>query len=80
VSLSNLVLQITLCTSQQIEFCLQFADNHVVPVQFDPLQRFHALLKPELESFENLNWGQLWLSGHAAIIFAFCSPCWNNYP
>ena len=75
-----LVLQVTLCTSQQIEFCFQFADDHVIPVQFDTLQSFHTLLKTELESLENLNWSQLWQSGHAVIIFAFCSPVDGNYP
>jgi hypothetical protein len=68
------VLQIPLRPPQQIKFRFQLADDHPILIQFDPLQAFHTLFQAKLQSLKHLDWGQLCLSRHEAIIFAFSSP------
>jgi len=55
LDLCALILQVPRRTAEQIQFYLQFSDNHVEPRQLYPLQSFHSLLQAKLKPLQDLN-------------------------
>jgi hypothetical protein len=54
-ALCALILQVPCRPAEQVQFYLQFSDNHVEPRQLYSLQSFHSLLQAKLKPLQDLN-------------------------